>query len=58
MEQEFQLKYHCHFNLFEMAIMSAEDRAFHLKRMKEQIDKENENVAKEGRKGYGGRSFV
>jgi len=41
-----------------MAIMSAEDRAFHLKRMKEQIDKENENVPKEGRKGYGGRSFV
>jgi len=57
MEQEFQLKYHCHFNLFELAVMTAEDRSWHLRRMKEQIDKENESN-KPSSSGFGGRGFV
>jgi hypothetical protein len=57
MEQEFQLKYFGKFTLFEMAVMTAEDRSWHINRIKEQIDRENK-ANKSDVKGYGNNKFT
>lgn len=37
MEQQFQLKFHGHFSLFEQNQMTAEDRAWHVKRIQKEF---------------------
>ena len=39
MEEEFTLKQYGHFSKFEMALMNAEERAWHIKRLNEEFKK-------------------
>jgi hypothetical protein len=42
MEQEFLLKYYGHFSRFEMALMTAEERAWHIRRLDQENKKANQ----------------
>jgi hypothetical protein len=56
MEQEFQLKYFCGYDKFEMAFMNAEERNWILKRANEEAKKQQE-ANTPSPKGYKGTQF-
>lgn len=45
MEQQHQLKYHGNFSLFEQNSMTAEERAWHLKRIAKELKDKQEREA-------------
>ena len=47
MEQQFQLKFHCKYDLFEMDCLTAEERAWQIKR----TDKEIQDINKRSQPG-------
>lgn len=51
MEEEFLLKYHGHFSLFEMNNMTAEDRAWHIDRINKEVKAQNSRSTNIGPKG-------
>lgn len=46
MEQQFQLKHHGHLSIFEQAQMTAEERAWYLKRIEKEFRDREEMEAK------------
>lgn len=56
MNEEFYLKYYGGYSRFESALMTAEERSWILKKINDEMKKQNNSES--GSKGYGGRSFA
>lgn len=51
MEQEFILKHYGHFSKFEMAVMTAEERAWHIRRLDQENKKANRQAKSQAPSG-------
>lgn len=47
MEEQHQLKYHGKFSIFEQAVMTAEERSWHVKRLKREFEEQAEREKKQ-----------